>query len=162
MNLGNDYNIKVKQYENQLHLDIILKGKLLVRFDLYEKTPKFKKVILRASLFDILLETRQKHNVDGIIFFSPNTLFNDMLRYIEYVEYFSLENNKIKHLDYLENNLKSHSDFYELIHYYIKFDFEKSSKKRRFNIEDFQIILTKVRQTPLNQLHKKVFKFFFN
>ena len=84
-----------------------------------------------------------------------------MLRYIEYVEYFSLENNKIKHLDYLEKNLKSHESFYNLVHYYIKFNFDKHSKKRRFNIEDLNIILAKVRQTPLNKLPQKAYNFFF-
>lgn len=161
INLNVNYKIKIEDFKQQIHLDIIKQNKLILRFDLFDSLPSFKKVDIRKSFFDTVIETREKINHDLGVYFIANNSFNNLIRYIEYIEYFEIEHNKIKHLEYLENNLKSNEEFFNSLHYYLKIPLKNESRKRRFTYDDLMILRTKIKQTPIIELPFKVFKFLF-
>ena len=162
-NIISDYkmNIDIKSYKNHCHLDIVFEGNVFIRFDLFDSLPSYKKLILRESLFDIILEKRVLFNNGDLEYYVCDENFNNLIRYIEYIEYFSPENNKIKHLEYLEKNLKRDNEFYNNIHHYVKFKFEKVGNKRNFSLNDLNELIIKVRQTKMIDLPKKIFKYLF-
>ena len=153
--------ISVKNYHKHSHLDILEKNNILIRFDLFEDIPNYKKLNIRSSLFDIILEKRVIKKFRSTNYYIADSNFNNLIRYIEYIEYFTPENNKIKHLIYLENNLKNDFEFYNNIHYYIKFPYEKTKPNRGFRKTDFNQILKKVKETKTKDLPKKIFNFLF-
>lgn len=161
LDLNKHFLIEVKEQSHQSHIDIKENDSLVLRFDLYDNLPKFKKLNVRESLFDVVIETRELVNNNEINYFIASKNFNNLLRYIEYIEYFQIENNKIKHLDFLEKNLSSDTNFFENIHYYIKFKYEMPKNKKWLNKEDVSLLFKKVKETPISKLPKKIFTFLF-
>jgi hypothetical protein len=145
------------------HIDFIQRGKLKFRLDLYQDFPKLNKIILRNSFRDFFLKTRlEKNYKDQFKFYTPNKVYESIIRYIEYVELFDKRNDKIKHLDYILNNNQDKKAFSENLHFFIKFPPPSISKKRKFNIKDFNELIEKIKQTPFKKIIPKTIKFIKN
>ena len=114
---GNKYindkvEIKVTDInKEQSHVDFFFEDKLDFRFDVYQKMPAFHKIKIKDHYIYSLIENAVsiQHNFKGKPYplYVPSKIDNLLMRYIEYVEYYELRPDKIKHLDYIIKTLKS-------------------------------------------------------
>lgn len=120
LGLPESYTLKVKELPPaQTHFDILKDKKLEIKLDLYEAMPGYKKSSIKPGLFNSVIENSVL-NPKGIC--TPNEIDDVLLRYLEYVEYYELRPDKIKHLHYIEARLKDrpnlYSEFFKRLHYY--------------------------------------------
>lgn len=137
IDLKKTHIVKVNKQEDFTHIDIIEKGSILFRFDLISSLGGYENVILKPSFFNAILASKKNktYTIDGLELELPSAdLYHEALfRYVEFHEYISERPDKIKHQDFIINELKKSSDFslnrfYELFHYYV----EIPSKKINF------------------------------
>ncbi|ELI6450350.1 hypothetical protein RRM63_003764, partial [Photobacterium damselae] len=123
--------VTIKEMLNQRYIDFIYNGEINLRFDLYNKLPEYKNVLLKESFFSTVIETSKSKCIDGVKINVPNKKCEFILRYIEYHEWFSIRPDKIKHIDfiletYTQNEINKNL---EDLHYYISFPSIKARKK---------------------------------
>jgi len=110
-----DKQIKLHTEDYQNHLDIIVDGKIYFRFDIYQKLPQYKKVLVKDAFFSSVIENSKKELVKV-----PNEIDEMILRYLEYQEYYADRPDKIKHIDYIKEYLSDDNkkQFFDKLHYY--------------------------------------------
>jgi hypothetical protein len=115
--------IEVVNLVGQVHLDVIDKQKLLLRFDIYTEIPKFKKIILMSSLFEWIISRCHYTKFGSSEIPIPNPVDNCLMRIIELNEYYFDRPDKIKHLHYIENNFDRSQleEALDLLYYFTKF-----------------------------------------
>jgi len=88
--------------EKHLQIDFIFDGNLDIKFDVYGKFPDYEKFKIKAEFFHEIIENvvRYKDLVKV-----PSCIDELIIRYLEYLEYFNVRNDKIKHLYYVQNAL---------------------------------------------------------
>jgi hypothetical protein len=94
--------------EHQVHVDFYAPNnkKLEFRFDLMQSLKGYKKINVKPALFSSILENRvsvKQHNIDLYV---PSQIDNLLIRYIEFIEYYDIRSDKIKHANYI-NELAS-------------------------------------------------------
>src|SRR5690606_3519190 len=99
-----NYVIKVIHNENShFHFDIYSGSTLEIRFDLYGELPKYKKVSIKPEFFNMVVSDAQKKNITKTHFIKIASDVNEqVLRYIEFLEFFEQQPAKAKHLKYVE------------------------------------------------------------
>ena len=130
LKFGNEYvskgfKIKVNEVsENQVHVDFYAPGekKLDIRLDLMQSLGGYKKINVKSALFSSILESRVPIKQNDIDLFVPSPIDDLLLRYIEFVEYYDIRADKIKHADYI-NDRASELDkklMLDKLHFYTK------------------------------------------
>lgn len=125
--LGDKFKLDLNYVENsdQCHIDLvnIANNKIHLRFDLYGSMPCYKNINVRKCMFYSILENRLCVRKSECEIFLPSLVDDLIIRYLEYIEYYSLRNDKLKHLFYVELNvskLVDQKNFYEKLHMYCK------------------------------------------
>jgi hypothetical protein len=159
--LKNGFVIKINNERSKhWHIDIIKDKKIEIRFDLYESMPNYQNIDVKESLFSSIIESRISENIRGIKIYKQSLLDETLLRYIEYIEYYKLRPDKVKHLDYILEKLEESNDrnFLDKLYFYTKLPQTLEIKKKNSKIDTIKDIYLKVKQTPLNELFKKILK----
>lgn len=122
--ISEDLTIGINHYSNHLHIDFNDRNKLVIRFDLYGKIPDYKNILIKESLFSSIIENSVLIEQADCKVRVPSQLDENIIRYIEYHEYYAQRPDKIKHIDYIQQSLKNSNinsnDFFNKVHYYTK------------------------------------------
>jgi len=106
--------------KNHLAIDLYEKRarKLDFRFDLYGAMPSYKKINIKPGFFSSVIEHAVFSEKLGI--YIPTKIDDAILRYIEYVEWFDIRADKIKHVDYIMDNISDDEkrEFLDKLHFY--------------------------------------------
>jgi hypothetical protein len=135
----------IHRYEDNIHLDILLKGKVELRFDVYSRIPRYHKINIKEELFLSVIENAipLEYSYQGEKFdiFVPSRVDNFLLRYIEYVEYYEVRRDKIKHLDYIIENSEpgERISFFDKLHVYTELSFKPGRNNNKINIKDIKL-----------------------
>jgi len=107
------------------HYDIVDGSKLNFRFDLYAALPAYRRLQVKPSLFESVIENAIDLDLavdEGLLTCRVPMKLDDLLiRYLEYCEYYSIESGKIKHLQWIERAIKDdheRHEFFERLHHY--------------------------------------------
>ncbi len=86
--------------EHQIHIDFYFSGEYLLdfRFDVYGRLPTYAKIQIKPAFFSTIVENRI-FNDKGI--YVPSKIDDLILRYVEYIEYYDMRPDKIKHINYI-------------------------------------------------------------
>ena len=149
LNWGNQYvtniiELKVTLKENGKHIyvDVMENKKIHFRFDLYGALPSYKKLLIKPALFESIIENSQKNSVNlesGIYYYTPSKLDDSILRYIEFIEWYEVRPDKIKHLNFILKKLdeKERARFINKLHYYTALP---AITRNELKIEHFRLI----------------------
>jgi len=139
--LDEGLEIKISRMDGQMYVDFLREGSgdIVLRFDLYEKLPSYKNLLIKPAFFENILENRVFRRFDADSgFYAPGKIDDCVLRYIEYVEWYGRRPDKIKHIDYIMNRCAEAKErFLEKLHHYtrlprVRSDFsQKENYKRR-------------------------------
>lgn len=147
--------IKVTNIHGHRHIDVTRNNKIEIRFDLCSKLPLYNEVKLKESYFEAIIERRIFYtpNNSDHSFYVPSLIDESIMRYIEYNEYFSKRPDKIKHIDYILNNLsdKNKKEMLNRLHYFLAFQPPVVENKRLR-------LISRIKENFL--LIKKVFSYF--
>lgn len=160
----NEKKIVKFKHDSPLHLyiDFFDNENLILRLDIYEDFPILKNIILRNSFKDVVLKTRTRIELEGVALYTPKIEYDHLIRYVEYVELFDKRNDKIKHLEYLEKSISNPQDFFNALHFFVKFPAPRTPNKRKINKDDIKDLIEKIKQTPIKQIVPKGIKFLKN
>lgn len=77
------------------------------RFDLYGSKPIYKNVEIKSAYFSSIIENSIQKSFENENFFVefPSKIDDSILRYIEYQECYSEKPDKIKHINYTEDQI---------------------------------------------------------
>lgn len=122
------YEIMVEDKGYHISIDVMNDKKLEIRWNLYRSLPKLRKISIKDSLFDVVVERAIKKQVGKpknrqIEVYVPEFYDDLLIRYIEFQEWYSLRGSKIKHADYIQSFLTTKNKrkaFFERVHYYTK------------------------------------------
>ena len=121
---GLKVKIKVDSEHNHTYVDLIEDFSIHLRFDLYGRLPAYKKLLIKPALFESIVEHRvsvaRRHNGTDLMVPVPQPIDEMILRYIEFVEWYNTRPDKIKHLDYILENIgeEQRHRFFEKLHHY--------------------------------------------
>ncbi len=130
MNRHVDEGYEVKLEDKNYHFSICLvkNNNLHIRLNLYKSLPILKKISIKESLFDVMIERAVKkkfgRSKDRQLEIYVPEFYDDLLiKYIEFQEWYSLRGNKIQHAEYIQGSLtnqKKRKNFFDRVHYYTK------------------------------------------
>jgi hypothetical protein len=128
---GNQYTkhgleIRVKTQKDYNHATVdFLEGKQVeLRFDIYGQLPRYKKLLIKPALFESIIEHSQAvdYMCDGERFTVkiPDIIDDMVLRYIEFIEWYNVRPDKLKHLDYIIEKIDEdkRAGFLDKLHHY--------------------------------------------
>jgi len=107
---GEKAKIAVHHPENGLHshVDVYFsEGKLDLKFDFIESFDMYNKNKVSNIFVSELLKNKVKKN----LVYVPKTQYEMVIRNLEYLEYINQRPDKIKHLNYINNNIDYNSEF---------------------------------------------------
>jgi len=128
-------DLKIKMIDNgsQIYIDIIKNNSIHFRFDLYGALPFYKNVNIKSAFFSSVIEHSKLVNVNSSRIKIPCDIDEAVLRYIEYHEWYAERPDKIKHIKYLEDKIKSGKldveMFFDKIYYYTSLPDAKDSER---------------------------------
>lgn len=93
--------LKVSDNEYHCHIDFLADAKLDIRIDLIHNFDFFTKFSVKNGFFIKVFKDRQIFDIEKGSVYIPAPEDDLTIRYFEYLEYFDLYPNKIKHLDYI-------------------------------------------------------------
>lgn len=128
--------IAVKKKNNKIHLDLIRQSEIILRFDLMGSYENYKNIKLKSSFFEVVLDKSQNLSQNGVEVKVPSLLDECIIRYIEYLEFFAKVPDKLKHVDYILQNLKSVEEkniFFDRLHYFVEIPNAKYEPKTWYN-----------------------------
>lgn len=124
--LDQGFEIKViDKDESHTYVDFYLDGELEFRFDLYQSLPKYKRIRLKEHYIYSVIENASVlyRKFDGAQYsiYVPSPVDELLLRYVEYIEWYELRPDKVKHLDYILDAVASDASrigFLDKLHLY--------------------------------------------
>ena len=126
--------LKVSNNEYHCHIDFLVDDKLDIRIDLIHNFDFLSRFSVKNAFFIKIFKDRLLIDIENGSIYIPAPEDDLTIRYFEYLEYFDLYPNKIKHLDYIcdvhDELLKKH--FFENTHRFICF--KRSEWKQEVNI----------------------------
>lgn len=161
--IGNKYveagfEIRVTEVnsKNQVHIDFYIDNRLDFRFDLYQHLPNYKKIIIKPAFFSSIIENRiciaKNFNNEQFEIYVPSKIDDLILRYIEYIEYYDIRADKIKHMDYI-NSFSDKLDkklLLDKLHFYTEIPNVKCDESKiNSNLNRIKKHLNKFRKRPL-------------
>lgn len=137
--LGKGFEIKVVDISaGHTQIDFFLKDELHFRFDIYQELPLFKNIKIKNhyiySVIENAITLQHYFRNKPYLVYIPSRTDDLLLRYVEYIEYYQLRPDKIKHLNYIMKAVKSEPkriSFLDKLHFYTDLpdDFSKKNKK---------------------------------
>ena len=124
--LEEDFVIVAKNAnDSHKYIDFIIGDDIEFRFDLYGELPEYKRLCVKKDYFTNLIENRVPLTYDyhqkQYNIYVPSLIDELVLRYIEYIEWYELRHDKIKHLNYIMNALSEDEErmiFLDKLHKY--------------------------------------------
>lgn len=128
------FTIEVKEKQNNIYVDFMLNERINLRFDIYDQLPPYKNLCIKSGFFNSVLEGRQTKTIDNYTVFIPSKIDDYLLRYIEYIEWYKVREDKVKHLNFIIDNINSDEKklFFDKLHFYTsipQFDYKLEKKK---------------------------------
>ena len=171
--VDDNFKIDVLKYKNKHHVDLKKNQKIFFRFDIIDKFPKYKKINIKNSYFDVVIENSKFKHINNMKIKTPDYYDEYILRYFEYIEYYSSVPDKIKHVDYINSHLKFDNQeknlFFDRLHHFSSLPQEPYYKKQNIHlkfvnlIEYFFELIKKsylvIKNDGLFTFFKKVFKY---
>ncbi|HOS64370.1 MAG TPA: hypothetical protein PK251_06375 [Candidatus Latescibacteria bacterium] len=121
--VGESGELRVTNADGHIHADFFLMDLLEIRIDLIHDFTFFQKLNVRPVFVTKIFKDRQKRLVEGGGVWVPSAEDDLTLRYFEYLEWFAIRPDKIKHLEYLcriqDESLRKR--FFENTHRFIQF-----------------------------------------
>src|SRR4030066_618888 len=122
----NGLEIKVETQTEYRHITVdFLKGKQIeFRFDLHGQLPRYKKLLIKPALFESVIEHSQAADYicegESFTVRIPNIIDDMVLRYLEFIEWYNVRPDKVKHLDYIIEKIDENkrARFLDKLHYY--------------------------------------------
>lgn len=116
-------DITLKNGNLHLYVDILENKEIHFRFDLYGALPHYQKLLIKPAFFESVVENRVEKrlsNDGGTCCFVPSPIDDIMLRYFEFVEWYDVRPDKIKHLEFLMAELEEEDkpQFMRKLHHY--------------------------------------------
>lgn len=110
-------------------LDLKRNKNLLLKFDLFGAMPTYKRICLKESFFESVIENSKSvpygFNGEKIEIQLPSIQDDIIIRYVEYAEYYWCGPDKIHHLDHVFSLLRDDLDLrrlvFEKLHHYTSF-----------------------------------------
>ncbi len=125
--------IKLSNRGKQIYIDIMDKDNIHFRFDLYGALPNYGNIAIKEAFFSSVIENSQRIEQNQCQVKVPSQIDESILRYIEYQEWYGQRPDKIKHVDYLEDKIKSHElnidNLLDKLHYYTELPKVKNGRK---------------------------------
>lgn len=120
------FRIKVTSVvkKKHVHVDFLRKSVLQFRFDLYAELPVYTKVLIKPALFESVIENSRvaafSASPEDVQVKIPSEIDDALIRYLEFMEWYDVRPDKLKHLDYIMDNLgeAARSRFLEKMHHY--------------------------------------------
>lgn len=124
--LDKGFEIKVTDITTEhSQIDFFLKDELHFRFDIYQELPVYKNIKIKKHYLYSVIENAvilQHHYKNKPYFiYIPSKIDDLLLRYIEYIEYYQLRPDKVKHLNYILKTVESDPEriiFLDKLHLY--------------------------------------------
>lgn len=105
-----------------VHVDFLGAGGLEFRFDLYGELPHYAKTCIKPALFESVIENARPIPVaaGGVTVKVPCQVDDALIRYLEFVEWYDVRPDKLKHLDFIMENLEdtARGKFLDKLHHY--------------------------------------------
>jgi hypothetical protein len=171
--IGNEYQLAIKKQGEHVQIDLLRRNEIHFRFDLLASLPSYTKINVKASFFDVVIESSIFKRIEDFEIRIPSLVDEAVLRYIEYQEYISHRPDKIRHLEYILNALQnekiSQDIFFARVHHFIKLPLIKSKPKYFHNkiIEHIELCWTLIKKSAtvvktqgFNELFIKIKKKF--
>lgn len=128
-----DYSIKITKKGKNIKVDLLEGKKIYFRFDLIGAMPKYSKVNIKSSFFDVVIENAKVVNIDGIEIKTPSLGDECIIRYIEYIENFGSRPDKVKHTDFInemfDRSVVSSSELFQRLFYFTELPEAHYAKK---------------------------------
>jgi|688.fasta_scaffold84277_3 hypothetical protein len=132
-----NYFIRVIKRNNCHQVDLMKKNTIHFRFDFINAIPRFKQVKIKSSLLDVVIESSKEKIIEDFKLKIPNQIDECILRYIEYVEYFAIHPDKIKHVDYINSFFESKPEdkkfFFDRLNHFTCLPIDEISKINKLN-----------------------------
>lgn len=120
------FEIKVSNQPEYNHITIdFMQGKEIhLRFDLYGMMPRYKKARIKPALFESIIEhsrpAYRKYENTSFRVKVPDLIDDMLLRYIEFIEWYNIRPDKIKHLDFIMGKIDDEKkiSFLNKLHHY--------------------------------------------
>lgn len=110
--LDKEFEISVQSKKNtHINIDFILNGNIEFRFDLYGELPQYKRINIKRTFFKNVIYNAIPVNIltnnYNYNIFVPSQIDELIIRYIEYIEYYEIRPDKIKHLQYIMDTISN-------------------------------------------------------
>ncbi len=111
--IGKELSIRVRKIkgEDHFHFDVMSRDALWFRIDLYGSLANYSKIEVKPNLFESIIDRAEKQiiTVDNIELELkvPCLIDEAIIRYLEYQEWYASRPDKIKHIDWIINNIDS-------------------------------------------------------
>jgi len=144
--------VRALKKDNRVHVDLIENESIHFRFDLVDKMPNYKNILVKPSLFDVVIENSILKELDDFVVKVPSIEDDCVLRYLEYVEYYERVPDKIKHAEYINSLIEStvldKKLFFERVRYYTRLPDVKYHKKSFMDklVEQYKYIVVRTGQ----------------
>lgn len=156
------FNMSIKNFSaDHVQVDVLEKNNIIIKFDIYSKLPRYKKLNIKDELFFTLFNSpkvlyrESKNEKYGLKL--ANKIDELLIRYFEYLEYYEIRPDKIKHLEFIELKLSKMSViektvFFEKLHLYTRFIVEIPKKNKgikyfiNYSLFFFKKVLRKIKK----------------
>jgi len=139
--------------ETQIHVDFCSQdGIINIRFDIYGALPNYSKLNIDRSLFNLIIANRESKRVNGVDLYVPSIIDESLIRFFEYIEYYEIRPDKLKHLHFIVNQLQNDKDseeFFSRLHLYTKLSLLPIPENTHFSrkvIEDTEGIISNINE----------------
>ena len=149
----NRLEIRVRTETGYRHATVdYLDGKQIeLRFDLCGQLPRYKKLLIKPALFESVIEHSQAvdymHHGESFTVRVPSIIDDMILRYIEFIEWYNVRPDKLKHLDYIIERVDEdkRARFLDKLHHYTAIPeyYDNNTVGRRALKKTISKILTK-------------------
>lgn len=142
---------------HHIYIDFVQEEKIHFRFDLHGALPRYKHLQIKSALFESILENSSKVErclkKECCVIKVPSDIDDLILRYIEFIEWYNVRPDKIKHLDYILAKIDSNKkeQLLDKLHYYTKLP-EHVDKEQTANYASF---ITKICTKLIDLLSNK-------
>jgi len=114
--------VEINEYH--AHIDLRRNNDLIIKFDLYERIPNYPRVNIDNRFFNEVVRCSNsllcEYRNEEFEFNIASDIDDMILRYLEFLSYYEIRPDKLKHSDYLIENLSENErqHFFEKLHYY--------------------------------------------
>jgi hypothetical protein len=154
--------------DKQTHVDFFLDGELEFRFDLHQSLPQYKRIRIKEHYIYSVIENastiEREFEGAGYPIYVPSVVDELMLRYIEYIEWYELRPDKVKHLDYILDVVSSDPSrisFLDKLHLYTELPaprFERAWINRFYWLRRLASLINRARHIPVHRIPRVLFR----